>query len=229
MWSIIEAAGWPIWPLIIASVTTLALIIERSIALQNGRVVPGELLDNVLLQIRQPYGQDLLDQLAKHSVLGQVLAGGLACRRRDREHLQDALEISGRKAAAQLERFLPVLSMLATIAPLMGLLGTVIGMIEIFGSQSSVGSDPQALAHGISVALYNTAFGLVVAIPAAIAHRIFRIRVDNHLRALEDAGHILLDALLPAFATSEKKPTRATGVKSNNFGPNDTGATGASA
>jgi biopolymer transport protein ExbB len=195
VWSIVMAAGWPIWPLIIASITAVALIIERSFALQLKRVYPAGLLEAVLSDPDRAYGPQSLAELGAVSPLGTILAGGLASRQRDRAHLQYALEIAGNKAAAALERFLPLISMLASIAPLMGLLGTVVGMIEIFGSQSAAGNDPQALAHGISVALYNTAFGLIVAIPTAIAHRIFRIRVDQYIHALENAAHLLLETL----------------------------------
>ena len=196
MLSLIEAAGWPIWPLIIASVIGLALIIERAITLRPQKNIPPTLLNDVLAQARKAHTAEGLSNLANHSALGAVLAAGLACPHRDKAHLQDAMEAAGKQVASQLEKHLPVLSMLASVAPLMGLLGTVIGMIEIFGSQTAVGSDPQALAHGISVALYNTAFGLIVAIPSAIAHRVFRIQVDQQVQALEQAAIRLQDVLL---------------------------------
>ena len=197
MWSLIQVAGWPIWPLIIASVIGLALIIERAIALRSEKNVPSQLLDDVLAQARKSHSAEALHNLSQHSALGLVLAAGLSCSQRDKAHLQDAMEAAGKQATSELEKHLPILSMIASIAPLMGLLGTVIGMIEIFGSQqSAMGGDPQALAHGISVALYNTAFGLLVAIPAAIAHRLFRVQVDKQVLVLEQSCIKLLDVLV---------------------------------
>jgi biopolymer transport protein ExbB len=141
---------------------------------------------------------DIVNQLEANSVLGSVLATGFRALvnnpRATPEDIRATLENSGRAAAAKLERFLPAIATIATAAPLMGLLGTVIGMIEIFGSQgvpgavagSAVGQgNPQQLAHGISIALYNTAFGLIVAIPAAIFWRYFRTQVDSHMLAME--------------------------------------------
>ena len=139
-------------------------------------------------------GPDVVTQLEQHSALGEVLASGLrelnANPRATEEDLRSALETTGRRVAARLERYLPALATIASAAPLLGLLGTVIGMIEIFGSQSpgagAAGSgDPLKLAHGISIALYNTAFGLIVAIPTLIVWRYFRARVDGYLLAME--------------------------------------------
>ena len=195
MWSIIQSAGWPIWPLIFTSVLTLAIIFERIWALREERVWPENLLEDTLSTAQKVRSLEQCTELAEQSLLGLVLAGGLGCRHRDRAHLREALEVAGRKAESALEKNLSVLSMIVTIAPLMGLLGTVVGMIEVFGSQSSIGADPTALAHGISTALYNTAFGLIVAIPAAIAHRYFRINAQETLGKLEDAGRALLEKI----------------------------------
>lgn len=196
MWSFIQSAGWPVWPLLLTSVTALALIIERVWATRPDRIYNDALLTDTLGSAHRSRTPAEIGVLAEGSLLGLVLAAGLSCRQRDRAHLKEAFEVAGHKAAAALEKNLPLLSMIATIAPLMGLLGTVVGMIEVFGSQTNLGADPQALAHGISVALYNTAFGLVIAIPAAVAHRFFRIRADEHLQQLEDAARALLDRLL---------------------------------
>jgi biopolymer transport protein ExbB len=192
--------------LLFTSITALALIIERAWATREETVCPDGLLDLTLARTHKPFTADDIAVLAEGSLLGLVLAGGIACRQRDRDHLREALEVAGHRAAASLEKNLSLLSMIATIAPLMGLLGTVVGMIEVFGSQTSLGADPQALAHGISVALYNTAFGLVIAIPAAIAHRFFRIRADSYLQQLEDAARLLLDKLAVARARTTAAP-----------------------
>ncbi len=121
----------------------------------------------------------MLTKLAADSPLGQIFAAGLRNVKSSREVMKESIEEAGRAVTHDLERFLTSLGTIAAIAPLLGLLGTVIGMVEIFGSQTPTGSNPAQLAHGISVALYNTAFGLIVAIPAMIFYRFFRARVDN--------------------------------------------------
>ena len=194
MLSIIQAAGWPIWPLLLCSVAALALIFERAVALRRARVAPSGLVDEVLQVLRQGIpSSDVLGKLAANSALGALLASGIRVVAQDprcsETLLRDAFEAAGRSAAHQLERYLNALATIASAAPLLGLLGTVIGMIEIFGSQSSAGGatggNPAQLAHGISVALYNTAFGLMVAIPSLIFWRYFRGRVDEYLLTLE--------------------------------------------
>jgi biopolymer transport protein ExbB len=196
--SIIQAAGWPIWPLIACSVVALALIAERLVSLKTTRVAPPNLLDEAIAVSRQGLpSTEVVNQLAQNSALGEVLAAGIRTLVRDPsssdEDIRAALEAAGRKAAHSLERYLSALATIASAAPLLGLLGTVIGMIEIFGSQAPTGGgapggNPAQLAHGISVALYNTAFGLIVAIPALIFWRYFRARVDGYLLTLELSG-----------------------------------------
>ncbi len=180
MLAIIEAAGWPIWPLILASVLALAIIIERFYSLRASQISPPTLLPSVIKQLREHgVSEDMLAKLAADSPLGQILAAGLRNVKSTREVMKEAIEEAGRAVVHDLERFLTSLGTIAAIAPLLGLLGTVVGMIEIFGSQTPTGSDPAKLAYGISVALYNTAFGLIVAIPAMIFYRFFRTRVDS--------------------------------------------------
>ncbi|NCT95792.1 MAG: MotA/TolQ/ExbB proton channel family protein [Comamonadaceae bacterium] len=197
MLSIIQAAGWPIWPLIVCSVLGLALVIERFVSLKASRIVPPKLLDEAIMVSRNGIpGPDVVTQLEQNSVLGAVLATGFrtfnANPKATAEDLRANLEGAGRHAAAKLQRYLGALATIASAAPLLGLLGTVIGMIEIFGSQagdgmgiSAGGGNPAQLAHGISIALYNTAFGLIIAIPALIFWRYFRARVDEYLLAME--------------------------------------------
>lgn len=127
----------------------------------------------------------MLRRLDTHSPLGRIFAAGLRNVGSSREVMKEAIEESGRGAAHELERFLTTLGTIASISPLMGLFGTVVGMIEIFGAPTGSGNNPQALAHGISVALYNTAFGLVVAIPSMIFYRHFRARVDGLVVEME--------------------------------------------
>ncbi|MCK6405589.1 MAG: MotA/TolQ/ExbB proton channel family protein [Rhodocyclaceae bacterium] len=180
MFAIIQAAGWPIWPLLLASVIAVALIIERLVALRRNRIVPAGLLQRVLAEYQQKgFGDAQLAELEKNSPLGRVLAAGVRNAKTSREVMKESIEEAGRAVSHDLERYLTTLGTIASISPLMGLFGTIVGMIEIFGSQSPSGANPQQLAHGISIALYNTGFGLVIAIPAMIFWRHFRALVDS--------------------------------------------------
>ena len=172
----------------------VAFIVERAINLKRGRILPPGLLDEALGVAREAVpGPDVVNQLAAHSALGQVLAAGWrAINQNPRctpQDMRTAMENAGREVAHRLERYLPAIATIASAAPLMGLFGTVIGMIDIFGSQAPTGAlsggNPMQLAHGISTALYNTAFGLIVAIPALICWRYFRARVDGYVLELE--------------------------------------------
>ncbi|MBX9299371.1 MotA/TolQ/ExbB proton channel family protein [Chromobacterium piscinae] len=186
MWAIVEAAGWPIWAIIAASVVSLAIILERLYTLRRGAVVPQGLLAQTLQEYRRIGDKDeLLQRLQGHSPLGRLFAAGLRNVHGSREVMKEAIEDEGRQVAHLLERLLTTLGTIAAMAPLLGLLGTVIGMIEIFGSQNASGANPQQLAHGISVALYNTAFGLIVAIPSMMFYRYFRSKVDGLLVEME--------------------------------------------
>jgi biopolymer transport protein ExbB len=195
--SIIQAAGWPIWPLIACSILALALVIERFLSLKQAKVAPPKLLEEALAVSRASVpSPDVVRQLEQNSALGEVLASGFRALNSDprcsETDLRNAMENTGRAVAHRLERYLNALGTIASAAPLLGLLGTVIGMIEIFGSQAptggATGGNPAQLAHGISIALYNTAFGLIVAIPALIFWRYFRGRVDGYLLQLELAA-----------------------------------------
>jgi biopolymer transport protein ExbB len=186
VFAIIQAAGWPIWPLLLASVLSVAFIIERAAALRRPKVVPPDLLQSVVTDLRKgPLAEEGLRRLEAHSPLGRVFSAGLRNVKNTREVMKEAVEEAGRGVAHELERFLPALGTIASISPLMGLFGTVVGMIEIFGAQNAVGTNPQQLAHGISVALYNTAFGLIVAVPSMIFYRYFRARVDGFIVEME--------------------------------------------
>ena len=197
MLSIIQAAGWPIWPLVLCSIVALALIIERFVSLKTTKLAPPQLLDEAIAVSRQGLpGPDVVNQLEANSALGEVLASGMRALnsnpRCSEEELRSAIEGAGRLVAHRLERYLPAIATIASAAPLLGLMGTVIGMIEIFGSQAGGGAvggassgNPAQLAQGISIALYNTAFGLMVAIPSLIFWRYFRARVDGYLLTME--------------------------------------------
>ena len=186
MLAILQAAGWPIYLLLLASIIAVALIIERSVALRRSKIVPAGLLATVVTEYRQQgVSDDMLKRLNAHSYLGRVFAAGMRNVRNSREIMKEAIEESGRSCAHDLERFLTSLGTIASISPLMGLFGTIVGMIEIFGSTTAAGTNPQQLAHGISVALYNTGFGLIIAIPSMIFYRHFRAQVDSLLVEME--------------------------------------------
>lgn len=194
MFAIIQAAGWPIWFLLLASVVAVALIIERSISLRERKIIPPTLLGQVIMVYqRQGVNEEVLQKLAKDSPLGTVLSAGLRNHRSSRYVMKEAIDEAGRAVAHELERFLTTLGTIATASPLLGLFGTVIGMIEIFGSQSPTGSNPQQLAHGISIALYNTAFGIGIAVPSLILYRHFKNKVEGLVVEMEEQASKLVD------------------------------------
>lgn len=205
MFAIVQAIGWPIWPLITASIVALALIIERAVALRRPRVLPENLLTDVLnLYSRNQIDPEIIDKLQADSPLGFLLASGLRNIEERRNVTIRAMEVAGGHVAHELSRYLTLLGAIGSIAPLLGLLGTVVGMIEIFSSQQG-GANPQQLAQGISVALYSTACGIVVAVPSVLAYRIFRARVDDFLVEMEQQGARLVAAL---YAAREARPAR---------------------
>ena len=197
MLGIIQAAGWPIWPLLACSVASLALIFERIYSLQTRRVIPPRLLDEVL-SLPQPalLKPESIEQLKSHCALGEMIVAGLTHMQTrpgsSESELRAAVEASGKRVNSKLEHYLSALGSIASVAPLLGLFGTVVGMIEIFGSQTPGAGNPAQLAHGISVAWYNTAFGLVIAIPSLVMWRFFRNKVDHFTMELEIAAERLV-------------------------------------
>jgi biopolymer transport protein ExbB len=204
LFSILQAAGWPIVPLLLCSVVALALIIERFLSLRESRVAPTRLLDEVMSVTRSALPPaDTVNKLAENSALGLLLAQGIRAAmaepRISEGNLRSAFESAGKEAVHSLERNLNALGTIASAAPLLGLLGTVIGMIEIFGASGasgSAGGNPMELAHGISVALYNTAFGLIVAIPSLMCYRHFRGRIDGFALRMEQSAERMVPHLL---------------------------------
>ncbi len=196
MYSIILAAGWPIWPLLLASIIAVALIIERLVVLRRSRVLPPGLLQRVVAEYRQGnINENVVATLEAQSPLGRVLGAGLRNIGSSREVMRESIEETGSLVAHDLERYLTTLGTIASISPLMGLFGTVVGMIEIFGSQTAAGSNPLQLAHGISVALYNTGFGLVIAIPGMIFWRHFRALVNSFVLEMQQQAVRLVEVL----------------------------------
>ena len=186
MWEIIQAAGWPIWPLILTSIIGVAIILERFWSLRKSQIIP----DGLIVEIKTMIKQNNLDNskvniLKNSSPLGDLLAVAIAKRKDSVEVIKSALDERAGIIVHNLERYLGVLVTIATVAPLLGLFGTIIGMVELFSSFTSSGHDVAVFARGISIALYNTAGGIVVAVPAMIAYRFFRSKIDNYLNEME--------------------------------------------
>ena len=193
MWEIIQAAGWPIWPLILTSIIGVAIILERFWSLRKSQIIPEGLMVEINTMIKQNNLDDnKLDILKNSSPLGDLLSVAILKRKNSVEVIKSALEERAGIIVHNLERYLGVLVTIATVAPLLGLFGTIIGMVELFSSFTSSGHDVAVFARGISIALYNTAGGIVVAVPAMIAYRFFRSKIDNYLNEMEhDAIHIV--------------------------------------
>jgi biopolymer transport protein ExbB len=196
VFAIVQAAGWPIWFLILCSIVAVGLIVERTRYLRSSRVAPPDLLNQVVREMAQHQVNDnMLAKLRANSHLGQLFATGLKNMNNSPEVIKEAIEETGRAITHDLEKYLTTLGTIASISPLLGLFGTVVGMIEIFGSQTAAGSAPAVLAHGISVALYNTAFGLIVAVPSMIFYRHFRSKVDSLTIEMEQQSIKLVEVL----------------------------------
>ena len=196
MWEIIIAGGPVMWPILLCSVIAVAIILERLWTLQRKRVIPRELTERVwkLVESRS-LNQRHIEALARNSPLGRVLAAGLANHDRGREIMKEAIEDTGRHVVHELERFLNPLATIAGISPLLGLLGTVVGMIQAFEAITSQGvGDPRMLSGGIGVALITTAAGLMVAIPALIGYRYLRGVVDFLVVEMEKEAMKLVQA-----------------------------------
>lgn len=196
MLSIIQAAGWTIWFIILCSVICFAIIIERFWTLRRAAVLPPTLFKDTVDAYRaQGATPELLAKLGANSYLGRVFAAGLANVKASRDIMKESMEETGRAVLVEMERFLVGLGTVATVAPLLGLFGTVVGMIDIFGASGPQGQNPAQLAHGISVALYNTAAGIGVAVPALIFYRHFRGKVDVMIVDMEQQGIKLVETL----------------------------------
>jgi biopolymer transport protein ExbB len=210
MWEIVRAGGPIMWPIILCSIAAAAIILERMWTLQEKRVLPGDLVQKIwqLVEANQ-INDKIIAALEQNSPLGKVLAAGLANRHRPREVMMERLEDAGRHVVHELERFLNTLGTIAGVSPLLGLLGTVTGIIKAFNAIQAGGmGDPRALSGGIAEALITTAAGLCVAIPALIAYRYLRGKVDRIVVAMEKDAIRLADAVEEA-ARREREAARA--------------------
>ena len=197
MLELVKSGGWLMVPIILCSVAAMAIIVERLWSLQRERVVPQDLAARAWEWARagEPT-EERIQALRDGSPLGRILAAGLASRHLDRELMKEYIEEIGRHVAHELERYLNALGTIAAIAPLLGLLGTVIGMIKVFAVITAQGvGEPRILAGGISEALVTTAAGLTVAIPSLLFHRVLRRRVDELVVTMEQEALKLVGAL----------------------------------
>ncbi|MGM0564162.1 MAG: MotA/TolQ/ExbB proton channel family protein [Pseudomonadota bacterium] len=197
MLEIFKAGGWLMWPILLSWLIALAIIVERFWSLKSDRVLPKTLVSDIWQMVKNHQVDDQkIKQIYEGSPLGRVLAIGLINRKHSREMMKESIEETGRHVAHELERFLNALGTVAAITPLMGLLGTVLGMIEVFAVITSSGvGDPGALASGISQALITTAAGISVAIPSMIFYRYFRGRVDALIIGMEQEAIKLVEVL----------------------------------
>lgn len=198
MWEIISAGGLLMLPIVICSVVAVAIVFERFWTLRRSRVLPPNLVAETWKKLgSNQMTREQIQQLRSGSPLGSVLAAGLINRNGDRDQLRNAIEDAGGHAAHELERYLPALGTIAAATPLLGLLGTVIGMIRVFTNITTLGvGNPSQLAGGISQALITTAGGLMVAIPALMFHRFFRAKVDELVVGMEKESRSFLDVLI---------------------------------
>ena len=196
MWDIIIAAGWPIWPLIATSVFGVAIILERFWSLRESYVIPQNLMEDVKKLVGSgSIKRDVVEALRANSPLGEIMAVAIENQNSSLEIIKDSIEEAGSQESYKLERYLGALSTISTVAPLLGLFGTIIGMVELFSSFTSSGHDVAVFARGISIALYNTAGGIVVAVPAMIAFRYFRSKVDHLVNEMEQQALHLVEIM----------------------------------
>ncbi len=197
MLELMEAGGWLMWPILACSVVAMAIILERFWSLRRGRVMPAGLVQRVWQwQAEGGLTPERIRTLAQGSPLGRLLGAGLANRNHSREVMKEAINDTGRQVIAELERYLNTLGTIASVTPLLGLLGTVFGMINIFTVIVDAGvGNPGILAGGISEALLTTAAGLIVAIPSLMFHRYFNGRVSEFALAMEEEALNLVEVI----------------------------------
>lgn len=197
MWEIVQAGGWLMLPIIACSVVAAAIILERLWTLQANRVLPKDLTAEVWKWVKnEQLDPQHIQALHQGSPLGQILAAGLMNRQESREIVKESIEDTGRHVVHELERYLNPLGTIAAISPLLGLLGTVIGMVKVFAAITASGvGNPSVLAGGISEALITTAAGLTVAIPSLMGYRYLRGRIDGLVVRMEKEAMKFLEAL----------------------------------
>jgi biopolymer transport protein ExbB len=197
VFELIVSGGWIMLPIILCSILAFTIIVERLWVLRQNKIAPKNLVHQILkLHSQNRINSDAIDKLHNNSLLGQILAAGLRNMHYDREIMKESIEEAGRQVVMELEHYINTLGTVAAITPLLGLLGTVIGMIKVFAVITSLGvGDPKVLADGISEALLTTAAGLSVAIPSLMFYRYFTGRVDKLLLKMEAQAIYLVEVL----------------------------------
>ena len=197
MIEIVKSGGWLMAPIILCAIVSMGIMLERFWTLKQKRVIPDDLVRKVWAWVKKDQlDRKRMQSLYQGSPLGRILAAGLSNRDRDRAVMKESIEDTGRHVVHELERYVETLGTIAAVSPLLGLLGTVVGMVEVFTAITSQGvGNPQALAGGIAEALITTAAGLTVAIPALIGYRYFRSRVDMLVVGMEKEALKLVAAL----------------------------------
>jgi len=197
VFEMVKAGGWLMFPIIACSMIAFGIILERFWTLQKSKVIPRHLVATIWHWVKEgQLERSKIEDISKQSALGKILASGLNNRHLDRDRIKESIEETGRQVVHELERFLNTLGTIASISPLLGLLGTVIGMIKVFNAITSSGVGNAApLAGGISQALITTAAGLSVAIIALMFHRYFRGRVDELVVKMEEEAIKMVDVL----------------------------------
>jgi biopolymer transport protein ExbB len=197
VFELVQAGGWLMIPILLCSVIAVAIVVERMWTLQQKKVIPEKLLTGIWnLLSKDALTDQHISEIENGSPLGRVLAAGLINRHLSRDMIRESIEETGRHVAHEMERFMNTLGTISMIAPLLGLLGTVIGMIRVFTAITVIGiGDPTQLAGGISEALITTATGLTVAIPSLIFHRYLKRKIDELVVAMEQEAMKLVEFL----------------------------------
>lgn len=192
-----KSGGVFMWPLLLCSILTLAIILERFWTLRSSRVAPRSLLSDVMARLREDrMTLDYIRSMQAQSGLSFIFAAGLLNSKHGRRAMKESIQEAANHVIHELERFMSTLGTIAAIAPLIGLLGTVVGMIKVFNALMEQGAgNTQLLAGGISEALLTTAAGLAVAIPALVFHRYFARRIDELVVNMEQQSTKLIDVL----------------------------------
>lgn len=197
MFEVVKSGGWLMLPIILCSIISVAIVAERFWSLRRDKVLPRHLVADVWNRVKKgQFKKTDMEALGKESALGRILVAGLQCRGEGRDRIKESIEERGREVVHELERFLDTLGTIAAVSPLLGLLGTVLGMISVFNAITTHGvGNPGALAGGISVAMITTAAGLLTAIPSLVFYRYFRRRVDSIVVEMEREAVKMVDVL----------------------------------
>jgi len=197
VFEVVKSGGWLMLPIILCSIISIAIVAERFWSLRRDKVLPKHLVAEVWNRVKKgQFKKADMEALGKESALGRILVAGLQCRGEGRDRIKESIEERGREVVHELERFLDTLGTIAAVSPLLGLLGTVLGMINVFNAITTHGvGNPGALAGGISVAMITTAAGLLTAIPSLVFYRYFRRRVDSIVVEMEREAIKMVDVL----------------------------------